>query len=54
MYHAFTHDDSTHSIVPETSMYTKFDLPSAMPAGIYNLEAVANGIASNPIKLQVK
>jgi hypothetical protein len=54
VYYAFTHDDSTHSIAPGTFMYTKFDLPPTMPAGFYNLEAVANGIASSPVRVQVK
>jgi len=54
VYYAFTHDDSTHSIAPGTFMYTKFDLPPTMPAGIYNMEAVANGIPSSGIKVQVK
>lgn len=52
VYYAFTHDDSTHSIAPHTSGSTKFDLPS-LPTGEYDLVAVANGIASNSIRVTV-
>ena len=47
VYYAFTHDDSTHSIAAGTMMYTYFDIPSTIPAGAYQMNAVANGIASN-------
>ena len=47
VYYAFTHDDSTHSIAPGTMMYTYFDIPAGIPAGFYQMNAVANGIASN-------
>ncbi len=49
VYWALTHDESTHSIAPNTIMYTKFDIPSTVPAGNYNLVAVSAGIASNSI-----
>ena len=53
VYYAFTHDDSTHSIAPNTIMYTHFDLPSTIPAGKYSLQSVANGIGSNVIVVSV-
>jgi hypothetical protein len=53
VYYAFTHDDSTHSIAPNTIMYTFFDLPSTMPAGKYSLQSVANGIRSNSVIVSV-
>jgi hypothetical protein len=52
VYYAFTHDDSTHSIAPNTLMYTHFDLPSLTP-GQYRLSAVTNGIASNALTVTV-
>jgi hypothetical protein len=44
VHYAFTHDDSTHSIAPQTFGHTKFDLPALTP-GLYDFVAVANGIA---------
>ncbi len=49
VYWALTHDDSTHSIAPNTIMFTKFDIPATVPAGNYNLAAIAAGVASNSI-----
>lgn len=54
VYYAFTHDESTHSIARGTIMYTKFDVPSTIPAGKYRLVSVANGITSNAITVSVK
>ena len=53
VYYAFTHDDSTHSIAPNTFGWTHFDLPT-LPAGLYNLVSVTNGIASDSIRVTVK
>lgn len=53
IYYATTHDESTHSIAPSTSNSTKFDVPGSIPAGNYNLYAVANGIESNPVIVDV-
>ena len=53
VYYATTHDESTHSIAPSTSNSTKFDVPAGVPAGNYNLYAVANGIESNPVAVEV-
>jgi Abnormal spindle-like microcephaly-assoc'd, ASPM-SPD-2-Hydin len=53
VYYATTHDESTHSIAPGTSNSTKFDVPAGLPAGTYNVVAVANGIASNSIVVSV-
>jgi hypothetical protein len=52
VYCAFTHDDSTHSIVPMTTGPTKFDLPT-MSSGNYDLVSVANSIPSNSIRVSV-
>jgi hypothetical protein len=41
-----THDDSTHSIAPGTVVTTKFDVPSTVPPGNYQIAVVANGIRS--------
>ncbi len=49
VYFALTHDESTHSIAPGVIMYTKFDIPASVPAGKYQLNSIANGIASNTI-----
>ena len=53
VYWALTHNESTHSIAPNTIMYTKFDIPATVPAGRYQLNSVANGIASNTIIVSV-
>jgi hypothetical protein len=53
VYYATTHDESTHSIAPFTSNSTKFDVPAGLPSGNYNLYAVANGIESNPVVVDV-
>ncbi len=53
VYYATTHDETTHSIAPFTSNSTKFDVPSGLPAGSYNLTLVANGIESNAIVVDV-
>ncbi len=52
VHYAFTHDDSTHSIAPGTFGSTHFDLP-ALAAGQYDMVSVANGIASNSIRVTV-
>ena len=49
VYWAFTHDDSTHSIAPNTIMFTFFDLPATIPVGTYSMVSIANGIASNAV-----
>ena len=53
VYYATTHDETTHSIAPSTPNSTKFDVPAGLPAGSYTLTLVANGIASNPIVVEV-
>jgi hypothetical protein len=53
VYWAFTHDENTHSIAPGTIMFTKFDIPASVPPGTYNLQSIANGIASNAIKVSL-
>ncbi len=53
VYYALTHDESTHSIKPGIVMYTKFDVPATIPAGLYSLQSVANGIGSNSIVVSV-
>jgi hypothetical protein len=53
VYWAFTHDDSTHSIAPNTVMFTMFDIPASVPAGTYSMVSIANGIASNAIVVAI-
>lgn len=53
VYFALTHNESTHSIAPGTIMYTKFDIPASVPVGKYQLNSIANGIASNTIVVSV-
>ncbi len=53
VYYATTHNESTHSIAPGTSASTEFDVPAGLPAGNYTVYAIANGIQSNPITVQV-
>lgn len=53
VYFATTHNESTHSIAPATSNSTEFDVPAGLPAGSYNVYAIANGIQSNAIVVDV-
>jgi membrane-bound inhibitor of C-type lysozyme len=53
VYYATSHDENTHSIAPSTSNSTKFDVPAGLPTGNYNVYAVANGIESNPVVVDV-
>jgi hypothetical protein len=53
VYYAWTHDDSTHSIAPNTFGFTKFDLDPNMPGGQFHMEVVTNGIASNQVLVNV-
>ncbi len=53
VYFATTHDETTHSIAPSTSLTTQFDVPANLPAGSYNLSVIANGIASAPVTVSV-
>jgi hypothetical protein len=53
VWYAWTHDDSTHSIAPGTIGFTKFDLNPNMPGGQFRMEVVTNGIASNPVVVNV-
>jgi len=53
VYYAFTHDENTHTIAPNSIMFTKFDLPSTIPAGKYSLQSVASGVGSNSIIVSV-
>ncbi len=49
-----THDHSTMGVATgSTQVYTNFDVPLNMPTGNYNLEVVANGIASPPYPVTV-
>jgi len=53
VWYAFTHDDSSHTIQPGALGFTKFDLNPNMPGGVFILEVVTNGIASNPLRVNV-
>lgn len=53
VYYATTHDESTHSIAPFTSNSTLVDVPAGLPAGNYNVVALANGTESNPVGVSV-
>jgi hypothetical protein len=53
VYFATTHNESTHSIAPSTSNSTEFDVPAGLTAGNYNVSAIANGIPSNTIEVNV-
>jgi hypothetical protein len=53
VYFATTHNENTHSIAPSTSTSTEFDVPAGLPAGNYNVTAIANGIQSNAIEVNV-
>ncbi len=53
VYWTLTHDDSTHSIKPNTPMSTLFNVPPNVPNGAYNLTLVAAGIESNSIRVNV-
>ncbi len=48
-----THDHSSMAISPGNHSHTHFDVPAAQEPGASKLEVVANGIASNPIFVNV-
>lgn len=49
-----THDHSTMDVATRSQLvYTEFDVPATMPVGNYNIQIVANGIASPPYALRV-
>ena len=54
VYYGFTHDDSSHSIAPGTISYTKFDINPATPPGLYTMQVVTNGIASNSVTVRIR
>jgi len=53
VYYATTHNESTHSIAPGTSVSTEFDVPPGLIPGSYDLSVIANGIESNVITVNV-
>jgi len=53
VYFATTHNESTHSIAPSTTVTTEFDVPAGLPGGNYNLSVVTNGIASAPVTVNI-
>lgn len=53
VYYATTHDETTHSIAPNTSASTEFDVPAGLPSGSYTLSVVTNGIESSPVTVNV-
>jgi hypothetical protein len=53
VYWCLTHNESTHSIAPNTVMYTHFDIPSTVPTGTYSLKSIAGGITSNAVIVSV-
>jgi len=54
VWYGFTHDDSSHSIAPNTLSYTLYDLNPAMPPGSYTMQTVTNGIGSNIVNIHVR
>lgn len=54
VWYARTHDDSSSSIAPNLVGYTKFNLNPAMPAGVFNLQVITNGIPSNTLTVTVR
>ncbi len=48
-----THDHSSMSIAPGVESHTFFDVPAAQEPGASDLVVVANGIASEPIRVMV-
>jgi hypothetical protein len=51
--YARTHDHSTMGVAPGAHGHTFFDVPATAPAGRSRLEVVANGIASDPIQVEI-
>ena len=51
--YARTHDHSSMSVAPGASGHTSFDVPATTPTGPSDLSVVANGIASDPIFVDV-
>ena len=51
--YARTHDHSSMSVAPGNWSHTSFDVPATIPTGPSDLVVVANGIASDPIRVNV-
>jgi len=51
--YARTHDHSSMSIAHNVSSHTSFDVPATAELGASKLEVVANGIASQPVRVEI-
>jgi hypothetical protein len=51
--YARTHDHSTMTVAPGAHGHTSFDVPAGTPTGPSRLEVVANGIASEPLHVEI-
>jgi hypothetical protein len=50
VFYARTHDWSTTSVMTGSALLsTEFDLPASFVGGVYDLEVIANGVASDPV-----
>ena len=54
VYYCRTHDHSYMGVASDKKVYTFFDVPDNLKEGKYNLEVVANGIPSKPLRISVK
>jgi len=54
VFYARTHDHSTMGIAYTTPASTNFDVTGNIPTGVSDLRVVANGIASNPVTVNVQ
>ena len=54
VFYSRTHDHSSMAVANERESSTHFDVPAAQEVGLSRLEVVANGVASEPVLVNVK
>ena len=54
VFYSRTHDHSSMAVASPELVWTTFDVPSAQERGASKLEVVANGVASDPVLIQVR
>jgi hypothetical protein len=54
VFYSRTHDHSSMAVASPELVWTTFDVPSAQERGASKLEVVANGVASDPVFIEVR
>jgi hypothetical protein len=54
VFYSRTHDHSSMAVASPDLVWTTFDVPPAQERGASKLEVVANGVASDPVFIEVR